>query len=130
MGTWSDNIKTDNGGNIITRIDAGSGVGKLKFYAGGTGGTLIATISLQKPSFSNTTGVLALLGAPLSVASVASGTIDAYEITDSDDNVVREGGVGVSGSGQNIILATTAITAPQNVQIDSFSIVAAPDDAG
>lgn len=130
MGEWSNATKTSLGDGVIAKVDADAAAGKMKLYDGGTAGTLIATITLNDPSFSNSTGLLTMLGVPKSAASVASGNIDTYTLTDGADVVVREGGVGTSGSGKDVILTSTSITAPQNVQIDSFTINVAPDDAG
>jgi len=127
MGSWSTQTKTDGAAAIIALIDGGAGAAKMKFY---DDTTLIATLTLNDPAFNNVDGVMTMQGTPKSAASSNSGTIDLYEITDSDDNVVRSGGVGISGSGKNVILTNTTITAPQNVQLDSCTINAFFDDAG
>jgi hypothetical protein len=127
MGAWSTTTKTNAAAAVLALFDGGAGAAKMKFY---DGATLIATITLNDPSFSNSSGVLMMLGTPKSAASGNSGTIDSYTITDSNDVVIRSGGVGTSGSGKNVILSTVDITAPQSVQIDSCSITILPDDAG
>lgn len=104
-------------------VDSGAGVGTLVIgtsaLSGATG--VLATIALQKPSFSITGGVATLLGVPLSVNASAGGTAAKAEIRDSAGNVVVSG-LTVNTSAADIIINSTTISAGQQVSVTAGTI--------
>jgi hypothetical protein len=104
-------------------VDSNSSYGVLNIYTTGLA-TLLASITLQKPSFSISGGVATLLGVPLSGTAAASGTAAVAELLDSSGNVIGSGmTVGITGSDVN--LNSTAISVGQTVTLTSGTITAA-----
>lgn len=87
--------------------------------SGSTG--VLATIILQKPSFSIASKVATLLGVPLSVAASATGTAAKAELRDSAGTTIVSG-LTVGTSGSDINLTATAITTGETVTITSGTI--------
>jgi len=112
---------------ILNAIDAGSGPGRLRIYSGSKPGTkgaapagdLLADIPLADPCGTASGGVLTFT-MPQSAASSISGTASFLYLVDSDGTYVADGDIGTSGSDLNLV--TLTITAPQPVEITSFSI--------
>lgn len=104
-------------------VDSGAGFGTLVIGTGALSGAtgVLATIVLQKPSFSISGGVATLLGVPLSVAASATGTAALAELRDSAGNVIISG-LTVGTSAADIILNSVAISSGQTVQITSGTI--------
>lgn len=106
-------------------IDQGAGPGKLVIgtsaLAGATG--VLVEIPFADPSGSVAARVLTLSGMPKEGTAIANGTAAKVEIRDSNNVViVSDLTVGVSGSGANIIINTTAIVTNQIVQLLSGTI--------
>ncbi len=104
---------------VVTQIDAGAGFGALVLLAGGT---LISTITLQKPSGTVNLGVLTFNGALSDPGAAGTGFVTTAQVRDSNANVIISGfTVGISGSGADIIIAngsnTTFIQSGQSVQL-------------
>ena len=117
------------GDAIVADVDTGAGTATLLMYTGSqpanpdvaiTSQTLIATFTLQKPSFGafsvgstfltkdNVNPPRAsLLGVPLSAPAVAAGTITWFRILDADGVAAIDGSVGTSNA--NIILDTNVV---------------------
>jgi hypothetical protein len=106
--------------NIQIAIDQGSGAGKLKIYTAAFT-TLLVTFTLPDPCAPTvvTNAKKIILNAITSVNASASGTANAYRLTDSADVTIyeKDDQVGVNGSGRQLIMNTTTITSgvPQNV---------------
>jgi hypothetical protein len=104
-------------------VDGGTSFGLLVIgtssLAGATG--VLATIVLQKPSYSITNKVATLLGVPLSVVATGTGTAALAELRDSAGNSIVSG-LTVATSGANINLGSVAVSTGQTVQITSGSI--------
>jgi hypothetical protein len=106
--------------NIQIAIDQGSSAGKLKIYDAAFA-TLLVTFTLPDPCaptvVANAKKII--LNAITPVNASASGTANAYRLTDSDDVTIYEqdNQVGVNGSLRQLIMNTTTITSgvPQNV---------------
>lgn len=113
-------LKTTRMTDVINRIDIGT-AGSLEICDSGYSNVL-ATIALQKPSFSVSGDTITLLGVPLSDTSADdTGTAANARIKASNGDVVVNGlTVGV-GSG-DIQLNSTSITAGQTVTITSGTI--------
>jgi hypothetical protein len=104
-------------------VDGQSGDGQLVIgtsaLSGSTG--VLATITLQKPSFTIASKVATLAGTPLSATPSANGTAALAELRDSAGNTVISG-LTVGTSGTDIIVSTTTITTSVPVQVTAGTI--------
>lgn len=103
-------------------VDSGSGVGNLVIGTSGMA-TVLATIPLQKPSFSVSGGTATVLGTPISATASASGTAAVAQLQDSAGNVIA-GGMTVGTSGADVNLNSTTISSGQTVTLTSGTITA------
>ena len=87
--------------------------------SGATG--VLATITLQKPSFTIASKVATLAGVPLSATPSANGTAALAEIRDSASNTVISG-LTVGTSGTDIIVSTTTLSTSVPVQVTAGTI--------
>jgi hypothetical protein len=119
---------------ITAAIDAGAGAGTLKLYTGPrpasgaaiTSETLLATLTFSDPSAgAASAGVLTLDTITDDTSADASGTAVWARIQDSDAAFVMDLDVGAAGSGADIELVSTTITAGQAVGIASATITEA-----
>jgi hypothetical protein len=104
-------------------VDGRSSFGTLVIGTSGLSGTtgVLATIVLQKPSFSIVGKVATLLGVTLSVLASGSGTAALAELRDSDGNTVVSG-LTVGTSATDIIITSTSITASETVSITAGTV--------
>jgi len=109
---------------ITTKLDAGSGAGKLRIYNGtrpATGGaatTLLAELTLSDPSSAAAAnGVLTMSAITQDSSADATGTATWARMVDSDGNFVLDCSVGTSLT--DIVLNTAAIVASAIVTITS-----------
>ena len=124
----STSVRNATAVQVVQSIDAGSGAGKIKFYTAGFG-TLMATLNFADPSF-ETGGVSG--GSVSTVAGSITGTISAsgtntmavFRITDSADNEVMTGSVGLAGA--DINLTNTTFNQNDTVTINSLTYTAMP----
>lgn len=111
---------------IAADVDAGSAEGYIELRSGTKpanadtappDGALLATFTLEDPSFAAATArSMDLDAAPdISATAVATGTASWARVYDSDDNTVFDGDVGTSGT--VFIIASTAITNGQTVNL-------------
>jgi hypothetical protein len=107
----------------VNNVDGGPSFGLLVIgTASLTGATgVLATITLQKPSYSVSGRTATLLGTPLSNTASATGTAALAELRDST-GVARVTGLTVATSGANINLGSVSITSGQTVTITSGSM--------
>lgn len=108
---------------VVDRVDAGAAAGKLKLKAAND--TLLCTITLNDPAFdAAANGAAALDVAPAlsgtGAAAAGAGTAATkFDFTDSDDNVVFSGVVGV-GSGE-LQMDNNSIADGQTVNITGYT---------
>lgn len=115
---------------IITAIDGGAGAGTIKLYTGtrpATGGaitsqTLLGTLTFSDPCGTVSGGVLTFSTVTGDSSADADGTAAWARIADSTGTFVADVGVGVSGSGMEVIMNTTAIVAGGSIDITSAQI--------
>lgn len=121
--TLSTSAKNARAAATMATIDGGSGVGVLVLgtsaLSGATG--VVASISLQEPSFSIAAGVSTALGVPLSAIASANGPLAKAEIRDSAGNVIVSG-LTVGTSGTDVIVASTAVIPTNTIQITALTI--------
>jgi hypothetical protein len=86
-----------------------------------TGAHVLATVTLQKPSFSVASKVATLLGVPLSATPSANGTAALANLCDSGNNPVGTG-LTVGTSASDIIVSTTSLTTSVPVSVTSGTI--------
>lgn len=114
-------LKTDRMVSVITRLDAQSGVAKVEITTAAYA-SVLSTISLAKPSFTESSGVLTMEGAPKSDSSAANtGTAALARLKDSAGTVWIQGLTCGVGSG-DLQLNSLSITAGQTVSIVSATI--------
>ena len=101
-------------------VDGNTTFGQLQIGTAGMATTL-AIIILQKPSFSIASKVATLLGVPLSITAIATGTAATAQITDSAGTVIISG-LTVGTSGTDVIINSTSITSGQTVQVTAGTI--------
>jgi hypothetical protein len=116
---------------IAAAVDAGAAEGYIELRSGTkpvnadtspADGALLATFTLEDPSFAAATArAMALDASPvISSTAVATGTASWARAYDSDDNVVFDGGVGTSG--EVYIIASVSITSGQTVNLTVGSL--------
>ena len=122
-----------------TRMDAittlASDAALIRIYSGvrptneGAEGTLLAELEGDTPfAGAAVAGVLTLNPITEDSSANASGTASWFRIYDAGAaNIVCDGSVGVAGSGADLILDSTTITATQTVSIDTFVITEGND---
>jgi hypothetical protein len=121
MPTFGTTARNNACNAYVDSIDQGSAGGKLKIK---DGSTVLAVITYESTAFGNagTPGVGQATAAnfPKTVAAIASGEADGYEVTDSDDNVLWSsatlGGLSLDNpniaSGQDVTVNSHVFTVP------------------
>jgi len=108
----------------ISAIDANASPGVIEIGTTGMA-TVLVVITLAKPSFTESGGVLTMAGAPKSGTASNTGTAAAARIKDGGGNVVVSGlTVGVSGS--DINLGSVSVASGQVVTLSSGTLTHAP----
>lgn len=104
-------------------VDGGPSFGLLVIgtssLSGATG--VLATFTLQKPSFSIASKVATLLGTPFNVTASNSGTAALAELRDSNGTTIASG-LTVGTSGTDIIVNNTNVTLGQALSCTSGTI--------
>jgi len=122
--SYAGSLKSTRMQADIAAIDGNASPGVIEIGTAGMAATLV-TITLSKPSFTESTGVITMAGAPKSGTASATGTAAAARIKDGGGNVIVSGlTVGVSGS--DINLGSVAISSGQQVTLSSGSITHSP----
>jgi hypothetical protein len=120
---YASSLKSTRMQAVIAAIDADANPATIEI--GTTAfGTILATITLQKPSFSESGGVITMLGAPFSANATNSGqgVVARIKTGNTGTVVVTNLSVGTIVGGYDIALTTTQIIALQNVQIQGGTI--------
>lgn len=77
---------------------------------------VLATFTLQFPSFTYATRTATLAGVPLTTVATASGTAALGELRDASGNTIVNGlTVTIAGGGGDIIINTTSVTNGQSI---------------
>lgn len=111
---------------VVARANSGS----MKIYTGtqpANGNTavgsqtLLATIALGSTAFASAVGGAATMNTTLATSIVATGTAAWFRIVASDGvTQVIDGSIGVTGSGSNIELGSTAFSTGAQVAITGY----------
>jgi len=105
---------------VVNAIDAQTGNGSIEIGTAGMAAVLV-TINLQKPSFSEASQQITMIGAPKSGIASASGIAAAARIKDGAGGV-QVSGLTVGTSGTDIVLNTTSLISGQTVTLSSAVI--------
>lgn len=84
--------------------------------------TLLGTLTLASTAFGSSSGGTAAAGSITGGTAVATGSAAHFDLCKSDGTIVGTGTVGMSGSGADLILNTTAIVSGAPVSCSSFSL--------
>ena len=108
-----------------TSVDAAGGFGQLVVGTSGLSGAtgVLATFTLQNPSFTFATRTATLAGTPLTATASATGTAALAELRDNGGTtIINNLTVGTSGT-EIIISPSTTITNGQTVTCSAGSLV-------
>jgi hypothetical protein len=123
--SYVTSLKTTRMVAVINAIDANASPGFIEI--GNTGmAAVLCTITLQKPSFSESSGVITMLGTPISANGSLAGTAAAARIKDGGGNIVATGLTVGATSGFDIVLSSTAVSVGQPVTLNSMTITHSP----
>jgi hypothetical protein len=114
-------LKTTRMVAVINAIDVNASPGYIEIYTAAFA-ALLCTITLSKPSFSESAGVITMLGVPKSGVAVGTGTAAVARIKDGGTTNVVVNNLSVGTSGSDINLNSTSITTGQTVTISSGTI--------
>ena len=110
--------------NVISAVDGNAAQATLEVGTTGMAATLVA-ITLAKPSFSESGGVITLIGVPKSGVASGTGTAAAARIKDGGGTSIVTG-LTVGTSGSDINLNSTTISTGQTVTISSGTVQHSP----
>src|SRR5215831_12444476 len=99
---------------VITAIDTNASPGYIEICTASYAAVL-CTITFQKPSFTESGGVITMQGAPKSGTATGTGTAAAARIKDGGTTNIVITGLTVGTSGSDINLNSTSITSGQTV---------------
>lgn len=123
--TLSTTLRSDLADVLGTALDGGSIQIRSGTRPAGPGttatGTLLATVALENPAFSEASGVLTLAD-PDAVTAVADGTATWCRFLNASAAAVLDGRVTATGGGGDVTLATTSITTGLSIDVTGGSI--------
>ena len=121
---YSATTKSTRMSAVISAIDGNASPATLEIGTTGMA-ALLCSITLAKPSFSESGGVITMLGVPKSGVASGSGTAAAARIKDGGSTQIVTG-LTVGTSGSDINLNSTAISSGQTVTVSSGTITHSP----
>lgn len=89
--------------------------------AASTGTTLLATITLKSPAFTESGGVLTISD-PDAVTAVATGTASWFRALDGSNATILDGEVTATSGGGDLELATTSLSTGLSVDVTGGTI--------
>jgi len=105
---------------VISNIDAGSSVGRVRLLSQSAG--TVSLIPLQKPSATVLAGILTFSGLPLAGPTLLSTNIVAADIEDSTGIIVVSGLTVGQSTAYDILMGTTLVNAGQTITLTSATI--------
>ena len=117
---YSAGLKTSRMAAVITAIDVNASPATIEIATTAFASVLV-TITLADPSFTESGGVITMAGAPKSGVAANTGTAAVARIKDGGGNVIVNN-LSVGTSGSDINLNSTSITSGQTVTITSGTI--------
>jgi hypothetical protein len=109
---------------VLNAIDVNASPATIEIGTAAMAAVLVS-ITLSKPSFSEASQAITMLGVPKSGTASGTGTAAAARIKDGGGNVIVSG-LTVGTAGSDINLNSTSITSGQTVTISSGTITHAP----
>jgi hypothetical protein len=124
--TLANASRSDMADALNTRITSGSTIeirtGTRPANPDATAtGTVLATVALKNPAFTEAGGVLTIAD-PDPVTASGAGTASWFRLLDGSDGAVLDGSVSDSGGTGDLKLATTSITTGLSVDITGGTI--------
>lgn len=104
----------------VDLIDAGSGPGVVVIATAGMSTTL-ATVTLPDPAMPAASSGSSQQTVITNVTAVATGTAAAFEVRDSDANVIWSGDVTATSGGGGVELSKVALAVDDDVDITSMT---------
>ena len=122
--SYSATLKNTRMQDVITAIDSQAAVGTIEIGTSGLAAVLVI-VSLQKPSFSQASGVINMHGVPLSGTATGTGTAASARIKDGA-GTIQVSGITVGTSGSDINLNSVTINNGQVVTLNNGTITHSP----
>lgn len=122
---YAATLKSSRMQAVITAVDANASPGFIEICTAAYA-QVLCTITLSKPSFTESSGVITMSGAPKSGVAGASGTAAVARIKDGGGTNIPVTGLTVGTSGADINLNSVAITSGQTITLSSGTITHAP----
>jgi hypothetical protein len=132
---FSNALRSTRAQAVVTACDAGSGAAVLQVRSGtqpagpdtAAAGTLLASITLNDPSFAESGAVLTIDSDPAIADSSAdnTGTASWFRILTSAGTAVVDGSVTATGGGGDLTLNTVSIVSGASVTITGGTITEA-----
>lgn len=117
---------------MTTQLDAGAGAGLVNVYSGAqpasadiaATGTLLATFTLNDPSFGGSAAGMITLDVSPAVTTTGLAAADAgwFRATDSTGATVMDGSVTVTGGGGDLTMSTITVSVGLTLQLTSGTI--------
>lgn len=117
---YSTTVKNSRMTVVRDAIDGGPASGTLEVCTTGYT-TVLATVTMDDPCGSVSSGVLSFSALPISTTASNSGTAALARFKDSTGTVVCDG-LTVGTSGTNVIVSTTTFTSGQSVDLTAATI--------
>lgn len=117
---YSTAVKNTRLSAVVTAIDAGPSFGTLEICTTSYT-TVLATVTLAKPSGTVTGGVLTFSGTPIAATAGNNGTAALARLKDSTGTVIADG-LTVGTSASDVIVNTTTFSSGGSVSLTSATI--------
>lgn len=117
-------LKTTRMQAVITAIDVNASPAFIEIGTAAMA-TVLVTITLSDPSFTESGGVITMAGAPKSGVAGTAGTAAAARIKDGGGNIIVSG-LTVGTASSDINLNSTTILSGQTVTMSSLAITHSP----
>jgi hypothetical protein len=117
---YSTAVKNTRMTAVRDAIDGGAGPGTLEICTTGYT-TVLATVTLDDPCGSVSSGVLTFSALPISTTASNNGAAALARFKDSTGAVVCDG-LTVGTSGTNVIVSTTTFTSGQSVDLTAATL--------
>jgi len=122
--SYIGSLKSTRMQNVIAALDANASPAIIEIATAGMVLNLVS-VTLSKPSFTESGGSITMSGAPKSGTANGSGIAAAARIKDGGGNIIVAG-LTVGTAGSDINLNNVNITAGQVVTISNFAITHSP----
>jgi hypothetical protein len=113
-------LKSSRMSAVISAIDVNAAPATIEIGTNGMA-ALLVTITLNKPSWSESGGVITMAGVPKSGVATGTGQAASARVKDGGGNIIVSG-LTVSTAGADINLNSTSITTGQTVTLSSGTI--------